>query len=641
MNMKSLVLIAAAAMVWPACKPPTKAASDKAAKDKSDKATAKDAAAKEASADKAAAKAAQTRCAPGTKAKGTPNPAFIGTLPADARVSDMSGGACPGVYGGNLIIPTQGNPKSFNPVIANETSTTSLIQGPVYQSLADFDPHKFEQTHLLAESHTVSEDGLTWTFVLRKGLKWSDGHPFSADDLVFNIDVVLNPKVASSVKDLFKDSKGKFPTYQKVDDHTVKFVLTEVNVLFSAAVGSVYMLPKHKLEQAHKENRMDKVLLLDTPPKDLVTMGPFRVHSFTTEQRLVLERNPHYWQKDAWGNRLPYLDKVTFVIVPDFNTSMLKMLAGEVDLYDTMTADQYDRLKRDEKKGGYEVLDLGPSLSVNYIVFNINDGKNAEDKPYVDPVKQKVFDDVRFRQAMSHAIDRDGMVKTALLGRGAPTYCFTGPGNKLWYAECPKYVHDPVKAKALLDAMGMKDIDGDGYRETAEGKPFAFTMSTNVENAVRIAAGNIMKKDFEAVGIKANLKPVPFNALITSTNATYDWEAIILGWASGVPPDPAMSKNILLSSGRTHIWHPKQTDPKRQWEKDIDQLVAKVNGVMDMKARKAAYAQVMKIMGEQQAQIFTFNVNTYVAGKDRVGNFKPTIIRPYGYTNLIEMFIKP
>lgn len=633
MHVRPLTVIAAIALLSAGCKPPPKAAPK--AETGGEAGAKSETAKKIPSADKAAA-----ACAPGTKAAGTADPAFVGALPEGARTSEMSGGLCPGRYGGNLIIPTQGNPKSFNPVVANETSTTALINGPIYQGLVDFDPHKFEQTNLLAESHSVSEDGKTWTFKLRKGLKWSDGHPFTADDVVFNIDVVLNPKVSSSVKDLFKDSKDKFPTYRKVDDLTVEFVLSEVNVLFSAAVGSVYMLPKHKLITAHQEDRMDKVLLLDTPPEEIVTMGPFRVNSFTTEQRLVLERNPYYWQKDKWGNRLPYLDKVTFVIVPDFNTSMLKMLAGEVDLYDTMTADQYDRLKRDEEKGGYSVKDLGPSLSVNYIVFNLNDGNNADDKPYVDPVKQKIFDDQRFRQAMSHAIDRDGMVKTALLGRGAPTYCFTGPGNKLWYAECPKFPHNPAKAKALLDAMGMKDVDGDGYRETAQGKPFEFTMATNVENAVRIAAGNIMKKDFEAVGIKANLKPVPFNSLITSSNSTYDWEAIILGWASGVPPDPAMSKNILLSSGRTHIWHPKQSPTKRAWEQEIDQLVAKVNGVMDMAERKKAYAGVMKIMGEQQAQIFTFNANTYVAGKNRIGNFKPTIIRPYGYTNIIEMFIK-
>ena len=458
--------------------------------------------------------------------------------------------------------------------------------------------------------------------------------------MIFNIGVIFDKRVASSVKDLFKDSKDQFPAYEKVDDLTVRFRLTEVNVLFSSAVGSIYLLPKHKFEKAAQEGRMDQVLLLDTPPDEIVTMGPFRVRSFTTEQRLVLERNPYFWQKDKWGNRLPYLDKITFVIVPDFNTSMLKFLAGEVDLYDTMTADQYDRIKRDEDAGGFKVLDLGPALSVNYITFNLNDGKNADGKPYVDPVKHKVFEDVRFRRAISHAIDREGMVKTALLGRGAPVYCFTGPGNKVWHTACPKFPHDVAKSKALLDEMGMKDIDGDGYRETAQGKAFSFTMSTNVENAVRIAAGNIMKKDFEAVGLKASLRPVPFNALITSTNATYDFEAIILGWASGVPPDPAMSKNILLSSGRTHMWHPKQEATKRPWEKEMDALVAKVVGVVDLEARKAAYAQVMKIMGEQQPQIFTFNQNTFVAGKDRVGNFKPTVIRPYGYTNLVELFIK-
>ena len=176
------------------------------------------------------------------KATGTPNPPFIGELPPVPLVWKREG-ATPGHYGGNLILPSQGNPKHFNPVMANDKGTSDVIQGPIYQTVADFDPITFDHRPLLATSWDTSEDGLTYTFHLRKGVRWSDGHPFTADDVIFNLDVIFHPDTPSSTKDLFKDSKGGFPAYAKVDDHTIRLTLTEVNVLFVPTMGSVYLIP--------------------------------------------------------------------------------------------------------------------------------------------------------------------------------------------------------------------------------------------------------------------------------------------------------------------------------------------------------------------------------------------------------------
>jgi len=574
------------------------------------------------------------------EATGTPKPPFVGELPAEPLTWTRDG-AEPGHYGGQLVLPTEVNPKSFNPITANDTGTTQIIRGPIYLPLLSFDPVLFEDRLLLARARDVSKDGLVWTFHLRKGIRWSDGQPFSADDVVFNFELVLDPETPSADRDLFKDSQGRLPKLERLDAHTVRFTLAEVNVLFASAVGSIYLIPKHRWAGPLKEKGVSRILGLDTPPDQIVGLGPYRVKSYSTDQRVVVERNPHFWMQDRWGNRLPYLDRVVWLVLPDFNASLLKFLGDEVHMHSRVSSEQYDLLKRDEAKGGFTVRDLGPSLSTHYITFNLNRGKGADGAPLVKPWLREIFEDVRFRRAVSHALNREAMVRTALLGRGRPLHCIVSPANKTWRHECPKFPYDPAKAKALLTEMGLVDRDGDEIREDASGHPLELTAITNVENAVRVAEANVIKADLAKVGIRVLAKPVPFPTLITRFNTTYAWEAIILGWGAGVPPDPIMSKNIYLSSGRTHVWHPKQAQPARPWEAEIDAQVAKLGTTLDPAARKAAHDRIVDIFGEQQPQVFTFNENVYVAARESLGNLHPVIIRPYGYWNLQELFLHP
>jgi len=412
-------------------------------------------------------------------------------------------------------------------------------------------------------------------------------------------------------------------------------------VVFESAVGSVYPIPAHKWAAKARELGVSRILGLDTPPADVVGLGPFRLKAFSADQRVVVERNPHYWQKDRWGNRLPYLDRVTWVVSPDFNASLQRFRAGEVHMYSRIQPDQVDLLERDAKKGDFSVHDLGPSLSTHYLVFNLNPGKDADGKPFLAPWLRAVFEDVRFRRAVSHAIDREGLVRTVLFGRGRPLHCIVSPANKAWHHPCPRYEHDPAKAKALLDELALTDRDGDGVREDAAGHPLEFSVITNVENALRVAAAASIQADLAAVGIRMRPRPVPFNALIRSFNTTYDWDAIILGWAAGVPPDPVMAKNIYLSSGRTHVWHPRQKKPTRPWEAEVDRLVGVLSSELDRGKRKAAHDRIVEVLGEQQAQVFTFNENVHVAARHGIGNLHPVVIRPYGYWNLAELFLEP
>lgn len=574
-------------------------------------------------------------------ATGTPSPAFATPAPPDPYVEPMARGMSVGHYGGHLVLPTPAAPKTFNPVLANELSTTQMLFPLVFTSLCRWDPLTLTDEPELARSWEVSPDGLQYTFELRRGLRWSDGVPFTADDVIFNLDVVFDSAVANSTRDLFKDSQGRLPRYEKLDEHRVRFTLREVNVLFLPAIGSLYLGPRHRLQPAHSEGRIAEALSVSTPPAEVPGMGPFRLAAYEAGQRVVLERNPYFWKVDASGNRLPYLDRLIWLVVPDFDAALLRFEQGQLDVYEQVQAEQYDLLQRQQALGQVKVLDLGPALSVNYLSLNWSPALRPDGAPALAPHRRAWFADVRFRRALSHAIDRPGLVRTVLMGRGRPQYCFDSPANATWYHECPRYAHDPARAGALLDEMDLKDRDGDGVREDAQGRPVELTVLTNAENQERIAAGTVIKDGLAAVGVRMHLRPVPFNDLVTRMRESHDWEGLILGWGSAVPPDPVLSKNIFLSSGQLHLWHPRQEHPATEWEAKMDTLVATLSSTLALEGRQAAYRELTDLFAEQQAQIFTYNSNQYVAVREGIGNLRPSRFRPHVYWNAHLLYRAP
>ncbi len=572
---------------------------------------------------------------------GTPKPAFEGDAPKGAYVHDDID---VGKYGGTFVIGTTGNPKGFNPLIANESSTTEILFGPVFQSCWHYNNAKQEEEPGLCEKYVRSDDGLSYTFTLREGLRWSDGSPMTTDDFEFSYKVVIDEGVPNSLKSLFRqgdteDGKPRYPIFEKVDDRTFTFKLFEKNVLFHGAVGSIYAIPKAKWQKAFEAGEFNKALSLQTPPKDIVSSGPFVVADFKTEERIVLKRNPHYWKVDRDGNRLPYLDRVIFVIVPDFNTSMLKFRQGETDVLDVRPED-YEALKKKADADGYAVHDLGPAFNTNYLMFNLDDRNDKEGNPYVEPMKQGWFRNVAFRKAVSHAIDRDGIVRTVLSGRGEPLWAFTSPANKKWYPEgkVTKYPYDLEASRKLLAEAGFAEKDG--ALHDAAGNRVEFTIITNSENSTRIAMLNVIKDDLKKLGITANIRPVPFNDLVTSLRDTRNFEAVLLGWGTGIPPDPAQSKNILLSSGRSHAWYPEQKKPVTDWEARMDELVKLNTGAFEHAERRKYSDEIYQIFADKLPQIMLVVGADAVAARNNIGNLKPAPLRPKTYWNIETLFFK-
>ncbi len=564
------------------------------------------------------------------KATGAPDPPFEGQTPEDAMTVDST----PGNYGGTLVMGLPGNPKTFNVVTAVEVLSAWVLAGPVYKALVDYDNEKLIDIPGLAKSWESTPDGLEWTFNLRKGVMWSDGTPFTADDVVFTFQVNFDRSIAAPGGDLFTQSDGSFPTVQKIDDHTVKFQLKEPNALFAAAIGSTYLVPKHKWESAYKEGKFRQVLSLATPPQDVVGLGPFRVQSFTSDQRLVLERNPYYWRIDKDKKRLPYLDKVIFVIVPDFNTAATKFQSGETDMMWDISPENVELVRSKEQAGDFKVYDLGPSFNTNYIVFNQDLVKNK------NPIKLRWFREQKFRQAVSHAIDRDGMVRTAFQGNGIPLFHFNSPANKVWYSDdIMKYPYNPDRSRELLKEIGMEDRNGDGTLEDSQGHPIKFTIITNSNRPYRINMGTLIKDNLTRIGMDVTLQPLEPGLVTEKLQNTRDFDAIIMGWQSQVPPDPIIGKNTLLPSGNTYYAFPNQKEPSTEWEKRLQELITLNSKQINLADRQRSYNEAMRIWSEYLPDLELATSNYFVAAKNRFGNFKPSPLANFVYWNIDELYL--
>ncbi len=536
-----------------------------------------------------------------------------------------------GRYGGRFVLGQTTSPKGFNPTIANESSTSDVTSGRLFASLVDFD--YITQTDLpsLARSWETSPDGLVWTYHLRRGAAFSDGHPLTSEDVLFTFQTVLDDSVPNSVKSLLI-LDGKKPVVAAPDSYTVVVTWPIVYALANPAVGSVYILPKHVLGAAYAAGEFESTYGVDTPPEKLVTSGPWKLKAYVPNEKTVLEPNPYWFQCDVKGQRLPYLDDLTFVIVPDQNTAALKFESGELDGLDNVKPEDYSSFESKAKTGGFVLHDVGVSLYTNFMWFNLNTYKKAEGgnkvgSPRVDPIKYAWFKERDFRRAVSHAIDRQAIIAGPFFNEAVENYCGSTVANKYWHIpDLPHAGYDPDRARALLAGLGYKDRDGDGFLEDAKGHTITFTVKTNSDNNVRIAMGNLIKDDLAKVGIKMNFAPADFNTLINNMRQDFKYDAIMLGLQSAVPPDPGMGQNVWRSTGRTHYWNMEQKHPESPEEAHIDELMTANIGATDLPTRLRAWREIQTIVNDQVYMVWLPSQKTKLPVRAKFGNMRPSVI---------------
>src|SRR5712671_3845714 len=416
----------------------------------------------------------------------------------------------------------------------------------------------------LAKSWKISPDGLTYTLVLRQGIKFSDGQPLDADDVLFTFRVYLDENVHAPQRDLLIIS-GKPITVRKLDARTVVFRLPKTYGVGERLFDGLAILPRHLLEKYYQEGKVSQIGTLATAANQWAGLGPFRLKEYVAGQRLVLERNPYYWKTDIKGNRLPYADELVFLFVPNADAQVLKFQSGETDAIAQLSAENFSVLSRQQR--GYTLTDAGPGLEYNFLFFNLSDlGEKVS--PELTR-KQKWFREVRFRQAVSAAVDREAIVRLVYQGRGAPLWGLVAPGNRRWGNE--KLAHPArslERARTLLKEAGFSwnnGPNGESRLLDAEGKPVEFSILTSSSNANYPKMAALVQDDLRQLGMRVQVVPLEFRSLLDRVLQTKEFDACLLGLVS-FDADPTADTNVWLSSGGSHLWNPSQAHPATAWE---------------------------------------------------------------------------
>jgi peptide/nickel transport system substrate-binding protein len=569
-------------------------------------------------------------------------------LPEDSLVVDAPS---LGKHGGRFVFAMTGNPRTFNAMMANETTTTDITDHNLFTYLVHYDNARQQVVPMLAKSWDVSPDKLVWTFHLRRGAKFSDGHPITSEDILFSAQVALDETLHPAVQDQLK-LNGKPFEFSAPDPHTVVVTThTPVGTMLLTA-GALKIMPKHALEGAYKSGNFASAYNVNTPPDQIVTSGPWRVAQYVPGEKTVLGRNPYWLGVDKANKRLPYLNELIYLIVPDQDAADLKFRSGELDAVDNIKPENYRWYADNQAKGGYTLYSVGPENNTRFFWFNLNKvqpplrgeklppGKKVGDS-VADPVKYSWFSNPVFRRAVSMAIDRDALIRSVFFGEGTKSWSLTGPSNKEWYS--PDLPHDDYNiaaSKRLLASIGFKDGNGDGVLEDPRGNPVTFQLKTNADNTMRVASANFVRDDLSKVGIRVILSPIDFNSLITNIRSDLQYDAVLMGTQSDVPPDPANGQNVLRSSGLSHYFFVRQQKPSSPEEARIDQRVDKLVTTLDMGERKAIWKEIQTIWNEQGWIVWLPILNVKLPVSDRFGNLQPSVMAHRILWNIEQVYVK-
>ena len=283
----------------------------------------------------------------------------------------------PGTYGGHLVVALRSEPKTLNPVLSNDVPSREVIR-QMTADLIHINRYSQQSEPALAKSWSVSSDGLHYVLQLRRGLRFSDGVPMDADDVLFSFKVYLDEKVNAPQRDSLVVA-GKPIAVRKTGPYSLTFDLAQPYASAERLFDSVAILPRHLLEAPYSEGKLARTWSLGTAPGEIAGLGPFRLKQYVPGQRITLERNPYYWKVDRNKNRLPYLEEITFLFVGNEDAEVLRFEAGETDIINRLSAENYAVLEKEQISHGFRLFDLGPGLEYNFLLLNLNSNLPSKD----------------------------------------------------------------------------------------------------------------------------------------------------------------------------------------------------------------------------------------------------------------------
>ncbi|MBX9674362.1 MAG: ABC transporter substrate-binding protein [Candidatus Obscuribacterales bacterium] len=555
-----------------------------------------------------------------------------------------------GKPGGNLIKSiVASDPKTLNYWAANDSTSRELASN-MFSGLLSIDPYTGEVIPDLAESFTASPDGRTYTTRLRKGLKWSDGHPITAEDVAYTWNTIVKEGLGnSSLRDI--TTVDGVPTkVEVIDELTNRFTTAKPFVPFSRVLG-LPPAPKHVIEPIVKgkdgRKAFDGLWSMNAKPESFVTSGPYRFESYVPSQRVVLKRSNTYYGISAKGAPLPYLAQLTYIIVPKVDANLLKFKGGEIDITPVRPRDAGD-LVQEASKGNFKLYDFGPSQGSSFIMFNLNRRANPKTKkPYVDPIKSAWFNDLNFRQAINHAVDRQAIISNYFKGLGEVSVSPFLKSSPFYNTELKPFDQDLEMSRKLLADSGFK-LDAQKQLVDKDGHRVEFNLFAPAGGTFAGFVCNGFRDELKKLGIKVNYQELNFNLLGDKISNSLDWDACFFSLTGGDPLEPNDSSNVYKSNGRLHLFDQRLADTKgdiitsdaRDWEKRIDQVMNQGALEFDKAKRRALYSEMQQILYDQVPMILVPTPKVIVAARNTLQNYSPSPLsqESMGLHNLDELY---
>jgi len=498
----------------------------------------------------------------------------------------------PAAYGDIIVRGDIGDASNLIPILASDSASHS-IAGLIYNGLVKYDKD-MNIVGDLAESWDISDDGLVITFHLRKGVKWHDGKPFTAKDVLYTYQITVDPKTPTAYAgDFLKVKKAEV-----LDDYTFR-VTYDKPFAPSLISWSSAVLPRHLLEGQN----ITKSSLARHP----VGTGPYLFKEWLAGQKIVLVSNADYFE----GR--PYVDGHVTRIIPDMATMFLELRARNIDMMG-LTPLQYTR--QTENNLFRQSFDKYRYLAFAYTYLGYN-------------LKHPFFADKRVRQAISYAINKEEIISGVLLGLGKPATGPYKPGTWAYNENVKTYSYNPQKARELLRAAGWTKTNNDGFLEK-DGRPFTFELITNQGNETRQKCAEIIQRQLKEVGIDVKIRILEWAAFINDFINKRRFEAVILGWTIPLDPDAY------------DVWHSSKTAPEElnfisYKNPEVDALLEKARSTFDQKLRKKYYDRFQEILVEDQPYTFLYVPDELVIISKRFRGIEPA---PIGLShNFIKWYV--
>ena len=544
-------------------------------------------------------------------------------IPADAEKIQAQG-----EFGGRLIHPLLRPPRSFNP-LASSDSNTNLVTSLTHATLLELERTSMQVVPGIAKSWKVEDGGRRIRLSLRRGVRFSDGHPLSADDVIFTFDAIYAGNSHNVRKDdlILRDRKINYLRVAD-DEVTLDFPFSYTPALY--LLSTVPVLPHHKLQSLVASRPIEALMGVESSADQCVGLGPFRIKQAKSNKEIVLEANPHYWRVDSAGRRLPYLTEVVLPVVNSRDSAFMQFRSGGVDMVDGLRVEDYLSLVK-KQSGSIEVRNAGASTNLNMLWVNQNADFRSSKRVY--------FSNPVFRKALALSIDRKALVEKVF--RGQATIL-----NELWPSSLrdaldhlPPYSYDPAGAITLFARSGLKMTERDGEKVLVDGsgKPFSLVLLTNTD-PVKEALATMLQEDFRQVGIKVQISQNDQRAVIDRFLNRHDYEMIL--FSSIFPPEPADLQSVLKSRGEQHMWNPGQKKPATPWEAEIDRLTDEMVIAGDAEKSRQSFHRIQEILMQQMPIIPLVAEDVLVGMRKNVRNVHPSVLAPHLLWNSWELYVK-